>query len=120
VEEFKYLVTALANQNSVQEGIKRRLKAGNAWYHSVQNLLSSSLLSKTIKINICRSIILPGVVYVCGTWSLTLSEERRLRAFENSVLRKIFVPRRDEVTEKWKNYILRSLMICTGHPKLFV
>jgi hypothetical protein len=61
-------------------------------------LLSSSLLSKNLKIKIYRSINLPVVLYGCGTWSLTLREERRLRVFENRVLRKIFVAKRDEVT----------------------
>jgi len=46
VEEFKYLGTTLTNKNSIQEEIKNRLKSGNACYHSVQNCLSSSLLSK--------------------------------------------------------------------------
>ena len=71
VEEFKYLETSLTNQNSIQEEIKRRLKSGNACYHSVQNLLSSSLLSKNLKIKECRTIILPVVLYGCETWSLT-------------------------------------------------
>jgi len=52
VEQFKYLGTTLTNQNSIQEEIKSRLKSGNACYHSVQNILSSSLLSKNIKIKI--------------------------------------------------------------------
>ena len=52
VEEFKYLGTTLTNQNSIQEEIRSRLKLGNACYHSVQNLLSSSLLSKNLKIKI--------------------------------------------------------------------
>jgi len=64
----------------------------------MQNLLSSSLLSKNIKIKIYRTIILPLVLYGCETWSLTLREERRLRVFENRVFRRIFGPKRDEVT----------------------
>ena len=59
-------------------------------YHSVQNLLSSRLLSKNLKIKIYRTITLPVVLYGCETWSLTLREERRLRVFENRVLRKVF------------------------------
>ena len=59
VDEFKYLERTLTNQNSIQEEIKSRLKSGNACYHSVQNLLSSSLLSKNLKIKIYRTIILP-------------------------------------------------------------
>ena len=81
MEEFKYLGTNLTNQNSIQEAIKSRLKSGNAGRHLVQNLLSSSLLSKGIKIKIYRTIILPIVLYECETWSLTLREERRLRVF---------------------------------------
>ena len=57
VEEFKYLGTALTNKNYIQEEIKNILKSGNAWYHSVQNLLSASLLSKNRKIKIYRTII---------------------------------------------------------------
>jgi len=102
VDEFKYLGTTLTNQNSIQEEIKSRLKSGNACYHSVQNLLSSSLLSKNLKIKIYRTIILPVVLYGCETWSLTLREERRLRVFENRVLRRIFGPKRDEVTGEWR------------------
>jgi len=101
-EEFKCLGTTLTNQNSIQEEIKSRLMSGNVCYHSVQNLLSSSLLSKNLKIKICRTIILPVVLYGCETWSLTLREERRLRVFENRVPRRIYGPRRDEVTREWR------------------
>jgi len=73
VEEFRYLGTTLANQNSIQGEIKSRVKSGNTFYHSVQNLLSSSLLSKNLEIKIYRTVILP-VLYVCETWSLTLRE----------------------------------------------
>ena len=92
-----YLGTTLTNQNSIQEEIKSRLKSGNACYHLVQNLFSSSLLSKNLKIKIYRTIILHVVLYGCETWSLTLGEEHRLRVFENRVLR-IFGPKWDEVT----------------------
>jgi len=97
VEEFKYLGTTLTNQNSVAEEFKSRLRTGNACYHSVQNLLSSRLLSKNLKIKIYRTIILAVFLYGCETWSLKLREERKLRMFENMVLRRIFGPRRDEV-----------------------
>jgi hypothetical protein len=67
-------------------------------YHPVQSLLSSRLLSKNLKIRICKTIILPVVLYGRETWSLTLREEHRLRVFENRVLRRVFGPKRDEVT----------------------
>jgi len=60
--------------------------------------LSPRLLSKNLKIKIYRTIILPVVLYGCETWSLTLREKRKLRVFENMVLRRIFGPRSDEVT----------------------
>ena len=100
-EEFKYLGTTLTSKDSIQEEIKNRLKVGNACYYLVQNLLSSSLLSKKLKIKIYRTIILPAVLYGCETWSLTLREERRLRLFENRVLRRVFGAKRDEVTGEW-------------------
>jgi len=70
----------------------------------VQNYLSSSLLSKNLKIKIYRIIILPVVLYGCEIWSLTLREEstRRLRVFENRVCRRIFGPKRDKVTVEWR------------------
>ena len=63
----------------------------------MQNLLSSSLPSKSLKFKVYRTVILPLVLYGCETLSLTLWEERGLRVFENWVLR-IFGPQRDEVT----------------------
>jgi len=102
VEEFKYLGTTLAYQNSIPEEIKNRLRSGNSCYLSVQNLLSSSLLSKNLKIKIYRTIILPIVLYGCETWSLTLREIRKVRVYENMVLRRIFGPRGDEVTGEWR------------------
>jgi hypothetical protein len=59
-------------------------------------------LSKNIKIRIHKTIILPVVLYGWETWSLTLREEHRLREFENRVLRRIFGPKRDEVTGHWR------------------
>jgi hypothetical protein len=64
--------------------------------------LSSSLLSRSVKIKIYITIILPVVLYGCETWSLTLSKESRLRVFENRVLRRIFGPKRDEETGEWR------------------
>jgi len=60
------------------------------------------LLSKNLKIKIYRTTILSIVLYGCVTWSLTLREERRLRVFEQRVLRRIFGPKRDEVTGEWR------------------
>jgi len=83
--------------------IQIRLKSGHACYHSVKNLLSSSSLTKNLKIKIYRTIILPIFFNGCENWSLTLREERRLTVSENKVLRRIFGPKRDErVTVQWR------------------
>ena len=67
----------------------------------MQNLLFSRFLSKNLKIRVYRTIILPVVLYGCEAWLLILREERKLRVFENMVLR-IFGSRRDEVMEEWR------------------
>jgi hypothetical protein len=92
----------ITNQNLIRVEIKRGLNSGNACNRSVQNLLSSRLLSKNVNIRIYKTIILPAVLYVCETWSLTLGEEHGLRVLENMVLRKIFGPKRDEETGEWR------------------
>ena len=118
VEEFKYLGTMLTNQNSIQKEIKSRLKLGNACYYSVQNILSSSLLSKNLKTKIYITTILPVVLYGCETWSLTLKEERRLRVFENRVLRRAFGPKRDDVTGEWRKLHNKELSDLYSLPNI--
>jgi hypothetical protein len=96
VAKFKYLVTTLTNQKDIHDEINSRLNSENACYYSVQNLLSSRLISKNLKIKIDKNVILPVVLYGCETWSSTLGVEHRLRVFENRVLRRIFGPKREE------------------------
>jgi hypothetical protein len=92
---------AVISQNLIQEEVKRRLNSGNACYYLVQNLLSSHLLSKNLKIRIYKIIILPVILYGCETWPITLSEEHRLRVFVNRVLR-LFELKRTEVPGGWR------------------
>jgi hypothetical protein len=113
VTQFIYFGTTVKIQNLIQEEIKRRLNSGNACYHSVQNLPSSRLLFKNVKLRIYKATILLVVLYGCEIWSLTLKEEHRLNVFENRVLRRIFGPKRDGLTRGWKNYINRSSITCT-------
>jgi hypothetical protein len=108
VSEFKYLGTTVTNQNLIQEEIKRRMNSGNACYHSVQNRLSSRLLSKNVKVRLYKTIILG-----CETWSLTVREEHKLR-----VLRRIFEPKRDGVTGGWRKLHNEELLNLYSSPSI--
>jgi hypothetical protein len=105
VAQLKYLGITITNQNLIREEIKSPLNLGNTCYHSVQNLLSSRLLSKNIQY---KTIILPVILYGCETWFLMLWEEHRLKVFENRMLRRIIGPKINEVTESGENCIMRS------------
>jgi len=102
VEQFRYLGTTLTNENYIQEEIKSRVTSESASYHSVQNLLFSSLLSKNIKGLGWSDTILPVVLYACETWSLTFRAQRRLRMVENRVGRKKYESKREGVTGEWR------------------
>jgi hypothetical protein len=84
------------------------------------NLFNNALglLSRNVKVKIYKSIILSVVLYGCETWSLTLREQHRPRVFENRVLRRIFGPKRDEVTGEWRKLHGGSFIICTRHQIL--
>ena len=98
MEKFRYLGVTVTNTNDIREEIKRRINMGNACYYSLEKIFSSRLLSKKLKVNTYKTIILPVVLYGCETRSLTLREEHRLWVFENEVLRKIFGAKKDEIT----------------------
>jgi hypothetical protein len=93
---------------------KSKFDSGNTCYHSVQNLLSSHLLSKNIKIR----IFFPVVLYMCETLSLTLREEHRLRVFENRVLRRLFEPKRGEVMGGWRKLHNKELCNLYSSPDI--
>ncbi|KAJ4429478.1 hypothetical protein ANN_21647 [Periplaneta americana] len=118
VEKFKYLGATVTNINDTREEIKRRINMGNVCYYSVEKLLSSSLLSKNLKVRIYKTVILPVVLYGCETWTLTLREEHRLRVLENKVLRKIFGAKRDEVTGEWRKLHNKELHALYSSPNI--
>jgi hypothetical protein len=112
------LGTTVTNQNLIWEEIKKRLNPGNACYHSVQNLLSSHLLSKNVKVRIYKTIILPVVLYGRETWSLAVREEHKLRVFENRVLRRIFGPKKDGVMGGWRQLYNEELHNLYSSPSI--
>jgi hypothetical protein len=79
----------------MHEEMKSRLNSGNAFYHSVQSLLSSCLISRNVKVKIYKTIILPVVLYRCENWTVTERDDHRLRVFENRIIRRIFGPKKD-------------------------
>jgi hypothetical protein len=87
---------------------------------SVQSILSSRLLSRNVKVKIYKTIILPVVLYGCETSSLTLREEHRLRVFENSVLRRIFGPKRNEVTGELRKLHIEELHNLYSSPDIII
>ena len=113
VDKFRYLGVTVTNTNDIREEIKRRIIMGNACYYSLEKILSSCLLSKKLK-----TIMLPVVLYGCETRSLTLREEYRLRVFENKVLRKIFVVKRNEITGEWRKLHNAELHALYSSPNI--
>jgi hypothetical protein len=113
-----FICINMAENHSIHEEIKSRLKSGNVCYNSLQNLLSSSLLSKNVKIKIYITIMLPVVLYGCESWSLTLREECRLRVLENKVLRRKFGPKKDEVTGEWRRLHNKELYALYSSPDI--
>jgi hypothetical protein len=101
VAKFKNLGMTLTNQNDIHDEIKSRLNSGNAFHHSVQNLLSSRFILKNLKIKIYKTENVPVVLYGCETWSFTLRQEQRLGVSENRLLR-VFEPKREE-DGSWRN-----------------
>jgi hypothetical protein len=106
------------NKNYIYEEIKMRLKSGNACDHSMQNILPSSLLPKSIKIKLYRNMFIPVVLYRCESWSLTLRKGRRISVSENRALRKKFESKRDEVTAEWRRLHNEELCGCHTLPNI--
>ena len=112
MKKLRYLGVTVTHANDIRDEIKRRINMGNADYYSLEKILSSRVLSKKLKVNTYKTVILPVVLYGCETWSLTLKEEHWLRVFENKVLRKIFGTRETKLQDNGENYIMLSYMHC--------
>ena len=118
VEKFRYLGVTVTNTNDIREEFKSRINMGNACYYSLEKMLSSRLLSKKLKVNTYKIIILPVVLYGCATWSLTLREEHRFRDLENKVLRMILGVRKTEITGEWRKIHKAELHALYSSPNV--
>jgi hypothetical protein len=107
--KFKYMGTTLTDQNCMNKEIKSRLTRG----------MLPTIRSRNVQVKMYKTIILPVVLYGCETWSLTLREEHRLRVFENRVPRRIFGPKRDEVTGDWRKLHNEELHYFVLLPKYY-
>jgi sorting nexin-29 len=116
VAKFKYLGMMLTNQKDIHDEIKSRLNSGNACYYSVQNLLSSHLISKNLKIKIYKTVILLVVLYGCKTWSLTLREEQRLKFLRTRCLG--YLDLKGRKMDCGENCIMMNFTACILHQIL--
>jgi hypothetical protein len=100
------------------DGRRMALKGQRIIRFSMERGMSSRLLSRNVEVKIYKTIILPVVLYGCETWSLTLREEHRPKVFENRVLRRIFGPKRDEVTGECRKLHSEELHILYSSPNI--
>jgi hypothetical protein len=100
------LGSIVTNENCIHEEMNSKLNLVNAYYHSVQNILSSHFLSKNVKSKIYKKTINLSVLYGCETWSLRLCKDHRLRMSEYGMLRRISGPKREEVGKVGENCIM--------------
>ena len=92
VAEFKYLGKIITKRNEMHKELKQE----------AQLLCITGTFVIPTSLKLYRTVILPVILYRCETWTLTLKEEKMLQVFENKVLRKIFVPKRDDQTGAWR------------------
>jgi len=114
VEEFRYLGTNLTYQNSIQEEIKSRLQSGNACTGS----FVFQFAVQKYKVKDIQNYNVSCFLYECETWSFILSEKRKLRVFENRVLRRIFGLKRDEVKREWRRRHIDELNELYSSPNV--
>ena len=100
-QSFKYLVSVVNQNNTIEEEIKERLIAGNQAFYANQKMLQSKLLSRKSKLKLYWTLIRPLVTYVCETWFLKENSIQKLMVFERKILRKIFGPTK-ESNGLWK------------------
>jgi hypothetical protein len=98
VQGFQYLGNIIGNNNN--KCIKDRIMMGNKAYYANRQLVNSSLISRSSKLQIYRTLVAPVVTYGLESWTLTMEEERVLAVFERKILRKLYGPVKEN--ELWK------------------
>jgi len=100
VQSFQYLGNIIGNTNNNNKCIKERIMMGNRAYYANRQLVNSSLISRSSKLQIYHTLVRPVVTYGSELWALTMEEERALAVFERKILRKIYGPVKEN--ELWR------------------
>ena len=116
VDHVKYLGSIVCADNTMEEEILARIAGAFKCSWSINILLKSKLMSRKTKVQLYTTIVRPVLTYACETWTLTKKLERRLLVFENSVLRRMLGPVRDNVTGEWRIRHNRELRELTQLP----
>lgn len=118
VPNFKYLGSIINNQNNKDEEIQARINAANKAYFSLQQAFKKRSLSKAFKIRLYHSSILPVVLYGCEALTFRNNDEKRLLVFERKVLRRIFGPVFDSISQQWRILKNKEIEERYKHPNI--
>jgi hypothetical protein len=102
VSNFKYLGVDVNESANSHEEINRRIIAGNKCYFSMAPLFKSKLLSRKTKIRLYKTLVRPIVLYACGAWASTKTDEKKLMIFERKILRRIFGPKKNTENNEYE------------------
>jgi len=102
VSNFKYLGVDVNESANSHEEINRRIIAGNKCYFSMTPLFKSKLLSRKTKIRLYKTLVRPIVLYACGAWASTKTDEKKLMIFERKILRRIFGPKKNTENNEYE------------------
>jgi|UniRef100_A0A2S2QF00 hypothetical protein len=102
MDQFKYLGMILTEDNQITKEIEARIQAGNKYFFNLANLLGARSLSRELNKQLYTKLIRPIITCGAETWTIRKTNEKRLLVFERKILRRIFGPVKDSVTNDWR------------------